>query len=216
MTVLDVFATPEKIVVAVDTAFSIGAVEDHPLNVHPAMRYPGVANLFPLVNTGGLIAGRGHYGFLAGVVTACMMKPGFGFDEHLVTLCETCAATREMVARELTRAGQPVPHDVGEILLAGWSPVLQRMVARLCFAATPAAPFGVVDLVSDWIAPDTYEGADLSVTADAATVVDLARAQVAKFGASSLPAIGGRLVRATLTRHQVVIASAINLDAPAT
>lgn len=197
MSILNVLVSPTRILVAVD---SMVAGE--------RSQRGEMSKMVPLVHLNAVIAMRGHQLFLANIYAGCNGCLGDldALFASMLDRLQACYARQNPSDLRLTAAGEFMGEQV---VVAGWSPARQRMVALDYRLDEPGGEFKLRKEVDSWMLapgdsfdspPDRLVSAeDLAAIAAQQTRHALARDPAAGFG--------GRLIVAEMLRHTMTFSS---------
>lgn len=200
MSLCNVWWSPERVLVAVDTeASELGG---------PAQC---TSKLFPLVHANMVITGRGYIGFAAGIWAKCV-RLARDADETFDAMPEMLTQNFDEMA---ARPDAPDDIDQCESVACGWSPRHQRMLCRAWLQESRESGFvchqlgpGLTSLVAPWPA----DRPELRIGGDDTAMSRAAREQV-RYVREHFPSmpIGGRLVVAELTRDSMTMRTICDL-----
>lgn len=121
MTILNIWATPERAVVAVDTA------------THSFDGARGYATkIVPLFHSNCIVAGRGSISVLAGVLHPLLSVPK-DYEAAHNTIAEQLPAHMKFVDNHAAGQGSPFRVGAQQIALVGWSTTAKRVCVALFY-----------------------------------------------------------------------------------
>jgi hypothetical protein len=204
MSLINVFLTPSKALIAVDTQASDPAAEGF-ISVDKMVH-------FPRLNV--VMAGRGTQGFLLVLSIMVPQFRGSNFDSLAKAMPGIFDDAYNAMIASQPKGTDPSSFANQEIVLVGWSGMLNRMRALVYAKREPGADIGVTEIEDPgymmpwedrWGAPP--EGSDRRA------MIDLSLAQT-RYVKQESPgtAMGGRLMLAELTRHEMSFNAAAELS----
>lgn len=206
MTILNLWVTPERAVVATDT-----------VGLMPGGVRREISKMFPILHCNALIAGRGHIDITLAVLQQLVTIPG-DFDGMAERTPETIERT--IVNMRTYAKTQGIAMEIGyqSTILVGWSEKVNGMACTL-FDYHPGKGVEVKEK-KHFFAPGMDLDADaqesqnqLALMATPTGMEQLARRQIAwaaKTGQSQH--FGGRLLIAELTKERVTVQASTALD----
>jgi hypothetical protein len=203
VSILNIWPSPSRTVVACDTAFatSQGGVE--------LLQVGQVPKMLPLVHLGGVMAGRGNLLFLFEAWRFAAVGLYKSFD-HLLGDLEALyvrAAEGTAAAAAVVGAAEPAP---SELAVVGYSHRKARVVSVVLVPDGPATGVERFELRDPWITPSDDAGLVSGPLVDevpftAQEAAGIMRHQVELYRGPSGVALGAPFVVATVTRDRVAI-----------
>ena len=211
MSIVNTILSAQRVRLAVDTA--VGAVPGLPFA--PDRPAGSMSKLMPLVGINAVLAARGHISVLPMMIFSSAMMvacEGIDFDGLVEALPEIIQGAVNNAAANLRQQGLPAESasDV-HVVVAGWSPKLERMRAVSWGRDLGEVELEQVELDDGWPAELTpclggVDDDDPPLN-DHQMMVAVGR-QVAAGLATGTPGFGGRLVLCEVTRHRVTLTDA--------
>lgn len=206
MSILNIVWSPDRVLVAVDTAGALRPELPAAAAQHAPAASGDLSKLIYLSAPGAVLACRGSGGLLGLLATQILPLWCTGFDDLAEALPGYARKAHQFIVQQAHAAGMPPRHlDEQEAALIGWSARRDRMVAIVASRENARLGFEVFDLADgcpEWIVPwwSTTEEPPRPTTDDGMML--LARRQLADAHAlgHAKAGFGGRLVVADLTR----------------
>lgn len=199
MTILNVWRSPRRVLIASDTLGG-DARDDAPLTINKLLHLP-VQNI--------VLAGSGIVGLLQGVFNGVLQQPVTTFDEYESGLAELCDGIMDALLEQnvgLNRELAVMMHMT--LAMAGWSDKTQQMRAVRCTRSPGASLFQVHEVQLYALSPNgpwseaAAKGAFPPAPDTPDKVFKCAKQQLA-WWPTAYPKYptGGRLIVAELTRY---------------